>query len=215
MCFQYPNLPKEFLIQYHTTNKVHMKHKVKLLLTVTTRNLILVCYILPFISGSRASNNFILIIYSSTIAWHNSGMKVEIVLRATRKPNCSVGYLSPAAKCRKVIASFKPGSKDFLHNVSFFWISGPTLFNSSSNISGGIRRKLKNECTRSILSSAIRRSYWPYCSLLSEESQRCTHMDILSCAFVPREIQRVHQLWPVVLEAIKLAVIVCSSQYCK
>ena len=44
MCLQYPNLPKgEFLIQFHKTNKIHMKHKVKLLLTVTTRNLILVC----------------------------------------------------------------------------------------------------------------------------------------------------------------------------
>ena len=147
-------------------------------------------------------------------------MKVEIVFRATRKPNCSVGYLSQAAKCRKVIASFKPGSKDFLHNVSLFWILGPTLLSSLSNISGCIRRKLKNECTSSIVSSAISRSYWPYCSLLSAESQRRTHIwifivSVFSCTFVPREMQRVHQLWPVVLEAIKLAVIVCSSQYCK
>ena len=50
MCLQYPNLPKgEFFIKYHKTNKIHMKHKVKLLLTVTTRSLILVCYIPPFI----------------------------------------------------------------------------------------------------------------------------------------------------------------------
>ena len=117
-------------------------------------------------------------LYSSKIARHNSGMKVEIVFRALRKSNCSVWYLSPEAKCRKVIASFKPGSKDFLHNVSFFWIRGPTLFSSSSNISGYIRRKLKKECTSPILSSAISRSYWPYCSILSAESQRRTHMDL-------------------------------------
>ena len=115
-------------------------------------------------------------LYSSTIAWHNSWMKVEIVFWATRKP--SVGYLSQAAKCRKVNASFKPGSKDFLHNVSFFWIFGPTLLSSLPNIFGCTRRKLKNECTSSILSSAISRSYWSYCSLLSAESQRRTHMDL-------------------------------------
>ena len=126
----------------------------------------------PFIWGSRASNYFIL------NAWHNSGMKVEIVFRATRTQNCSIGQLSPVAKFRKVIASFKPGSKDFLHNVSFFWIRVPTLFSSSLNISGCIRRKLKNECTFSILNSAKSRSYWPYCSLLSAESQRRAHMDL-------------------------------------
>ena len=68
-------------------------------------------------------------LYSSTIAWHNSGMKVEIVSLATRKPNYSVVYLSPAARRRKVIASFKHCSKDFL--VLFFWIRGSTLFNIS------------------------------------------------------------------------------------
>ena len=177
MCLKYPNLPKgEFLIQYQKTNKIHMKHKVKLLLTVTTRNLILVCYIPQFIWGSRQVITSSL--YSSTIAWHNSGMKVEVVFLATRKPNCSVVYLYPAAKCRKIIASFTLGSKDFLHNVLFFWIRGSTLFSSSSDISGCIRRKLKNECTSSILSSAISRSYWSYCSLLSTESQRRTHMDL-------------------------------------
>ena len=75
MCLQYPNLPKgEFLIQYHKTNKIHMKHKVKLLLTMTTRNLILVCYIPPFIWGSRASNNFILIFINNCLAqpWNES-----------------------------------------------------------------------------------------------------------------------------------------------
>ena len=127
-------------------------------------------------------------LYSSTIAWHYSWIEVEIVFRATRKPNCSVGYLSPAAKCHKVIASLKPGSKDFLHNVLFFWILGLTLLRSLSNISGCIRRKLKRtrqiiryratECTSSILSSAISRSYWPYCSLLSAESQRSTNMNL-------------------------------------
>ena len=112
MCLKYPNLPKgEFLIQYHKTNKIHMEPKVKILLTVTTRNLILVCYIPPFIWGSRQVITSSL--YSSTIAWHDSGMKVEIVFLATRKPNYSVVYLSPAAKCRKVFASFKPGSKVF------------------------------------------------------------------------------------------------------
>ena len=144
-----------------------MKHKVKLLLTVTTCNLIS-CHSFEAVGKVLTSS-----LYSSTIVWHNSRMKVEIVFRATRKPNCSVGYLSPAAKCRRVIASSKPGSKDFLHNVSFFWIRGPTLFSSSSSISGGIRRKL-NECSSSILSSAISRSYWPYCSLLSTESLWCT-----------------------------------------
>ena len=104
-------------------------------------------------------------------------IKVEIVLSYSEtKLQCWV--LAPAAKCPKVIASFKPGSTEFLHNVSFFWIRGPTLFSSSSNISGCIRRKLKNECTSSILSSAISRSYWPYCSLFTAESQRHTHMDL-------------------------------------
>ena len=40
MRLQYPNLPKgKFLIQYQKTNKIHMKDKVQLLLTVTKRNL--------------------------------------------------------------------------------------------------------------------------------------------------------------------------------
>ena len=103
-------------------------------------------------------------------------MKVEIVFRATRKLNCSVGYLSPAAKCREVIASFKPGSKDFFITCRSFEsvsqlcsaVHWTFLVASAGNWKTNAR----------LLSSAISWSYWPYCSLLNAESQRRTHMDL-------------------------------------
>ena len=92
MCLQYPNLPKgELLIQYHKTNKIHMKHKVKLLLTVTTLNL---SFAISRHSFEAVGQVITSSLYSSTTAWHNSGIKVGIVFWGTRKPNCSVGYLS-------------------------------------------------------------------------------------------------------------------------
>ena len=134
------------------------------LLTVTTRNLILVFCIPPFIWGCRASNNFILIYRNNFLAqlWNESRNCFELL-------GNQIAVLDTCPQ---------HGSTDFLHKVSFFWICGPTLLSSSSNISGCIRRKLKNECTSSILSSAISRSYWPYCSLLSAESKLCTHMNL-------------------------------------
>ena len=82
ICLQYPNEPKgEFLIQYHKMNKIHMEHKVKLLLTVTTRSLTLVCYIPPFISGSRANNNSILIFLNNCLTqlWNESRNCFELL----------------------------------------------------------------------------------------------------------------------------------------
>ena len=70
LCFQYPNVPKgEFLIQYHKTNKIHMKHKVKLLLTVTTA---------VWYSFAISRHSFEAVGQIITPSLY-SGMKVEIV----------------------------------------------------------------------------------------------------------------------------------------
>ena len=58
-------------------------------------------------------------------------------------PKLTVAHLSPDAKWRIFIASFKPGSRDFRYGVSCLAISGLNLSRSSSNMSGGTRRKLK------------------------------------------------------------------------
>ena len=65
------------------------------------------------------------------------------------------------------------------HQRSTLLILGPTLFNNSSNISGGILRKLKNDCWYS-----INLSQCPNCSLLSAESQSRTQHDL--CCLLSR-----------------------------
>ena len=92
---------------------------------------------------------------SSTMAWHTTGRNLTMVVLATRKSYCRVEYLSPLERCLNVTASFRPGSKSLRKFVSCSWILGPTLFSNSSNISGGILMKLKNDCWSSCRSSSI------------------------------------------------------------
>ena len=67
----------------------------------------------------------------------------------------SPSHLVPDAGCRRVIASFMPGSRGALQNVCCWAILGPTLSRISSNISVGIRMKFINNLWSSLRSSII------------------------------------------------------------
>jgi len=82
---------------------------------------------------------------------------------------------SPAAKCRRAIASFIPGSMGALKNVCCFHIREPIRRSSSSNISGGIRMKFVNDWESSLRSSTISWSYRPNCRRRSGLSQALDH----------------------------------------
>ena len=67
------------------------------------------------------------------------------VSRGILQPNCIFLYLVPDARCRRVIASFLPGSSGALQNVCCLAIPGPTRSRIVSNISVGIRMKFITE----------------------------------------------------------------------
>ena len=79
----------------------------------------------------------------------------EMVLWGILQPNCIFLYLVPDARCRRVIASFMPGSSGALQNVCCLAILGPTRSRISSNISVGISMKFINDLWSSLRSSII------------------------------------------------------------
>ena len=78
------------------------------------------------------------------------------VSRGILQPNCIFLYLDPDARCRRVIASFLPGSSGALQNVCGLAILGPSRSRISSNISVGIRMKFINDLWSSLRSSIIK-----------------------------------------------------------
>ena len=96
----------------------------------------------PFCFGGRTLDALVLELLDKGLT-HFTNTHTDMVLCGTLKSNFMLPYLSPEAKCRIVIASFKPGSRAFRYGVSCLVISGPNLSRSSSNMSGGTRRKLK------------------------------------------------------------------------
>ena len=100
------------------------------------------------------------VLFSSIIALHTSLTTSEIVLCGALQPFIEA-YLFPEARWRRVRESFRPGSRGSLYRACILGILGQTLSSSSSNMSGGMRRKLVNDAGSSIRSSIISWSYIP------------------------------------------------------